>query len=141
MRTRLTVLAFSTLSVTAPAMGQEREPLLLNEAHRQIVLAEMRGMLEGVQGIIGALSKADMETVAKLSTELGMGGPKPPMELRRRLPDEFRKIGFQVHTAFDELAANARAGEDTPRLLNRLQHALSGCTACHCKFQITHADY
>lgn len=110
------------LAMNALAAGGEsdtRTVVQLSPAHRAVVLTEMRQFLSGLQQISSALSQDDMETVASVARSLGspMTHHVPP-DLKQALPEGFRKLGFSVHSDFDQIALDAESLDDS-------QHTLS----------------
>ncbi|MEE9389234.1 MAG: hypothetical protein V3U96_11550 [Paracoccaceae bacterium] len=118
-----------------------RTAILLAPGERDHVLGEMRGLLEAVQSITEGLANDDMEQVAASATSVGMAlaGDENPT-LIAKLPLQFKKNGFAAHTAFDNLAANARDFGDKDMLLQELSVILGACTACHAGYRIALED-
>jgi hypothetical protein len=128
------------LVINAPAVAEEsdtRTVVQLSPAHRAAVLTEMRQFLSGLQQISAALSQDDMETVASVARSLGspMTQHVPP-DLKQELPEGFRKLGFAVHSDFDNIALDAEALGDGQHTLSQLGATLSKCVSCHGTYQI-----
>lgn len=124
--------AFTLLALSGVALTDTRTPIDLEPAAREHVLAEMRHFLEGVAAITNALTKEDMETVARAAKTMGtaMTGDVP-LEVRRQLPAQFRMLGHDMHRAFDTLALDAEQLGDPRHSLQQLGGILEGCAACH----------
>lgn len=137
---RPAVVAFIALLASAGQAGTEppdtRTPIPMTGDAREQVLREMRHFLEGVATITDALSREDMETVARTARGLGMAaaGGMPP-EVRHQLPRDFRTMGRETHLAFDELALDAEQLGDADHSLKQLGNALGRCIACHRSFR------
>lgn len=127
-------LAASAAPAAPPAM---RSPVLVDTETRALVLAEMRGLLEGVAGITQALSREDLEAVARHARALGTGmtGDLPAASMQR-LPPQFRRMGLAMHRAFDQLALDAEQLGDPSHSLGQLGAVLQGCVACHARFRL-----
>lgn len=109
----------------------------LSAPHRAMVLAEMRQFLSGLEQLMAALSKDDMETVARVAHSLGSPMTHHvPADLKQALPEAFRKLGFSVHADFDQIALDAESLGDGKHTLSQLGEALSRCVSCHNAYQI-----
>ena len=118
-----------------------RTAILMNENERNHVLGEMRGLLEAVQAITAAIVVDDMEAVAVSATSVGMILAKnEDPAMMAKLPLEFKKNGFAAHTAFDDLAQNARDFQDREMVLEELSVILGACTACHAGYRVALED-
>ncbi len=114
-----------------------RTAILLDEGERDIVLAEMRAFLESVQQITAALTKDEMETVAASARIVGRAAQQSvPGTLMGKLPMPFKKMGFDTHSKFDELAADAEQLGDSNHALGQLSTLMSNCVACHAIYRI-----
>jgi hypothetical protein len=100
-------------------------------------LNEVWQFLSGLQQILAALSKDDMETVARVAHSLGSPMTHHmPADLKQALPEEFRKLGFSVHAGFDQIALDAESPGDGKHTLSQLGETLSRCVSCHNAYQI-----
>ena len=116
---------------TTPA-ADGRAAILLEPGQRDFVLREMRGFLVGLQQIDDALAREDMPAVAKASRSLGAGKVHDvPAGLLGKLPLEFKKLAFGVHSDFDAIADEAERNGGPKRTLAQLSAVLQKCTACH----------
>lgn len=124
-------------SIAAAGETDTRKIIHLSPHHRTLVLTEMRQFLSGLQQISDALSRDDMETVSRVARPLGSPMTRHmPEELKRVLPQEFRKLGFSVHSNFDQVALDAESLGDSKHTLTQLGEALSKCVFCHSAYQI-----
>jgi hypothetical protein len=129
------LLAINALAVAGES--DTRTVVQLSPAHRAMVLTEMRQFLSGLQQISSALSQDDMDTVARVARSLGspMTQHVPP-DLQQALPEGFRKLGFSVHSDFDQIALDAESLGDGKHTLSQLGETLSKCVSCHGTYQI-----
>ena len=120
--------------------GDTRTVIPLSPQHRSLVLTEMRQFLAGLQQLSDALSRDDMEMVARVAHALGspMTHDVPP-DLKQALPEGFRKLGFSVHQDFDQIALDAESLGDSKHTLSQLGATLSKCVSCHSTYQIQDA--
>jgi cytochrome c556 len=118
-----------------------RTAIIVQAGERDFLLGEMRGFLEAVEGIVAAIAADDLETVASLSTSVGMaatGGETAA--LIGKLPLDFKTFGLATHALFDDLAAEATAGGDRMAVAASLGALLGNCTTCHAGYRIDVAD-
>ena len=109
-----------------------RQSLLLEEGERDLVLTEMRMFLNAAQQIIQAANDGDAEAIAAAATVVGREAQAAvPGSLMKKLPLEFKKLGFDTHSRFDELAKSARQFGDTDVSLKQLSELMKNCVTCH----------
>ncbi len=115
----------------------KRQTLMITEPQRGHVLEEMRSLLSGTQNILAALSKDDMEAVARYARPLGMGmAHKAEDHLKGALPKEFMQLGMSVHQDFDQIATDAESIRDPKHTLRQLSESMKKCVTCHASYQI-----
>lgn len=124
------------------AARDKRVVLTLTSEERAMILEEMRGFLSGVQVMTAALGKNDMQATAEAARGMGqkMVHEVPPA-LRAKLPQEFRQLGFGVHSEFDQIAMDAESMKDVSYSLSQLSATLQKCVACHGVYQIQARPY
>src|SRR5512146_2775589 len=104
----VTVAAFGWFfvrgSTTAGTGG--RTAVVLQPAERDLVLAEMRGLLVATHGILEGINRSDMKQVAEAARS---GGVKAAADvnpaLMAKLPLSFKQLGMGVHHSMDDIAA------------------------------------
>ena len=96
-----------------------RQRVALTPVQRNQILAEMRGMLESMRGILFALASNDIAAVAKAAQPSTVEASANP-ELDKRLPEGFLKFRRQTHQEFTLLTGQSRAGATQPEMLRRL---------------------
>jgi len=114
-----------------------RVAIILEPGEKALMLREMRGFLSGLQGVMDALSREDMQAVAKASRALGAaraGGV--PAEMLGKLPLEFKTLAFTVHREFDTIASDAERAGNARHALNQVSEVLQKCVACHGSYQV-----
>ncbi len=129
------IIAGST--TTAP---DGRAAILLEPGERALILREMRQFVAGLGRINDALSREDMQAVAKAAR--AMGTPKThnvPIAMMGKLPLEFKTLAFGVHSDFDAIAADAERNGLPKRILGQLSDVLQKCNACHENYQLSDA--
>lgn len=114
-----------------------RIAVLLASGERNLVLTEMRGMLEAVQVIVDGVRAADMKRVAQAARTSGVAAAADiNPALMTKLPLEFKQLGLSVHERFDEIATAADSGASREQLLASLSTQLSACVACHARYRL-----
>ena len=114
-----------------------RQAIALSPPERDLVLAEMRGMLSSVQGIVAGLAARDMKPVAAAAQASGMAAAADATPgLLAKLPLAFKDLGFSVHRGFDGLAQAIQQGASADQALARLDAQLRSCVACHAAYRL-----
>jgi len=120
--------------VTMTADG--REAIVLAPAERDMVLEEMREFLVSVQAITEGIGNGDMAAVVEAARAVGASTQRAvPGSLVRKLPLEFKQMGFDTHSKFDQLALDAEQLGDAEYALGQLSELLQNCTACHAMYR------
>ena len=108
----------------------------LSAAERDLVLTEMRAFLEGVQMITTGIADSNMQQVVQAAKSVGKAAQaEVPGTLIGKLPIEFKKLGFDTHQKFDQLAMNAAEFGDNTTALSELSELMQNCTACHATYR------
>ena len=120
----------------APA-GDGRLVILMPGEERDLVLAEMRSFLASVRAVAAAVEQDDAEALAKAARLSGMSaGRDMPGSLVGRLPIEFKRLGFDTHRRFDQMALDAEQMGDMQLSLQQLTQVLDNCVSCHATYRI-----
>ncbi len=115
-----------------------RPAIMLEPGERALVLREMRDFVAGLQRIDDALSRGDMQGVAKASRALGASKTHDvPTAMMGKLPLEFKTLALSVHSDFDTIAMDAEWTGLPKRTLGQLSDVLQKCTACHESYRLT----
>jgi len=135
-------MILSILPGFVSAAEDTRTPVYLSEDRRVEVLAEMRGFLEGVNGIMGALAGRDMKAVAKIARANGRQQMRTQRQQSGRrgpgfeAPQAFRVMAQTLHDAFDQIALDAESMGDPQLTMEQLSTATATCTACHASYRL-----
>ncbi len=117
-------------------IDDNRVAIQLTKGERDLVLSEMRVFLQSVQQITSGISKEDMELVASSARNSGSSAQiAVPGTLIGKLPIGFKKLGFDTHAKFDELALDAQQLGDSNHTLSQLSTLLENCVSCHAAFR------
>lgn len=104
---------------------------------RDMVLAEMRRMLESVNAILHAVQANDLAAIERAARASGMAmAADVDPRLRERLPPPFLQLGMATHRGFDELADAVKAGGTREQALAALGRITSNCVACHAVYRL-----
>lgn len=141
--TMVFVLATATLlylfvirGETLPA-SDGRKAVLLAPGERDLVLAEMRAFLVALQEISQAVVEQDAVMAAAAARRVGAAAQQGmPAGLAGKLPLEFKRLGFDTHSRFDQLALNAEQFGDSAQVLPELATLMQNCIACHAVYRI-----
>lgn len=127
---------FVVLGNTAQA-PDGRTAILLDSGERQLVLGEMRALLESTQQIIQSIAEGDMQQVAQAASTVGMQATTTmDVKLKAKLPLGFKQLGFATHQAFDDIATMAAEKAEPRRLQIKLADTMNNCIACHAGWQL-----
>ena len=122
-------------SVTESADG--RLSIHMSAPERDLVLAEMRAFLASVQQITQGVADNDMQRVAEHARKAGKAAQGDvPGSLVGKLPLQFKKLGFDTHAKFDQLALDAEDLGDAGQVSAQLAILLQNCVDCHAIFRI-----
>lgn len=114
-----------------------RVAIQLNAGERDFVLAEMRMFLETVQAIVANVNKGDMQAVAAAARKVGGAAQQAvPGALMGKLPVAFKKLGFDTHSKFDQLALDAEEMGDKTVIMDQLETLMQNCVGCHAAHRI-----
>ena len=121
-------------SVSTGADG--RTIIHLSAAERDLVLAEMRAFLASAQQVTSGIAVEDMQAVAAAARRSGMAArAEVPASLVGKLPIAFKKLGFDTHSRFDQLAMDSQDLEDPGHSLTQLSALMENCVACHAAYR------
>jgi len=132
------------LGVWSTGSGQpptdSRQRLVLPPPGRDKVLAEMRHMLESVNGILRGIDANDLGAIERAARAAGtaMAVEMDPAMMQQLLP-AFRELGLQTHRAFDELADRIKAGGTREDAIRGLTAVTGNCVACHALYRLDEA--
>ena len=118
-----------------------RISIQLNAGERDLVLEEMRAFLESVQKITKAATEDDMKVISESARKVGKAAQSAvPGTLIGKLPIDFKKLGFDTHLKFDQLALNAEDFGDSNQVLIQLSNLMQNCVGCHAAYRIDVSD-
>ena len=109
----------------------------LDAGETDLVLMEMRMFLEAVQQIVKGVNEDDMKLVAEAARRVGKEAQEAvPGTLMGKLPIELKKLGFDTHTRFDQMAMDAEELGDGSHALEQLATLMQNCVACHSAYRL-----
>jgi cytochrome c556 len=142
----LFVAIFVILGLSAghsgPAAAQGAKPadnrtlLTIPFEDREDILGVMRGNLDQVKQMVGALAKDDFETIEKVANEMTFNKKKGD-GLAIRGNAAYTAMGVQFHAVSTVELKEAAHAKDSKRVLRALNATLTACTACHATFKVT----
>jgi cytochrome c556 len=113
----------------------ERQAITVDAATRQAVLAEMRTMLQAVQGIVAGAATWDTATIRIAAGSAGVAAASeanPSVEAQ--LGADFVQLGMRTHLSFDSLARDV--GRNREAVLTRLATVMGNCVGCHTQWRL-----
>jgi hypothetical protein len=114
-----------------------RIEMSLAPEEKELVLGEMRILLEGLQGIISGLASENFKEVEIAARGNGMAMAQDiNPALITKLPLDFKEMGMGVHKAFDDIANNIK-GKNSKQILSEVDEIMNSCIACHAAYKIT----
>jgi hypothetical protein len=134
-----TIAAFGWFFVhgSTTAGSDQRTAVVLASGERDLILAEMRGLLAGTHDVLDGIDRGDRQRIATAARAVGMASAADVNPaLMAKLPLPFKQLGMSVHGDMDALAQAAEAGKPLPELQRMLTGTLSKCVACHSAWQL-----
>ena len=116
--------------------ADERALLKIPFEDREDILRVMRGNLNQVRQMVGALAEDDFETVEKVANEMTFNKKKGD-GLAIRGNAAYTAMGVQFHAINTVELKEAAHAKDGKRILRALNTTLSTCTSCHATFKVT----
>lgn len=133
----IVVVAFFFVRGQTKVAPDGRTTVLLSSDERNLVLTEMRSMLETVQIVVDGVKAGDLKQVAQAARASGMAAAADVNPtLMAKLPLQFKQLGLGVHKRFDQIATAADSGASREQLLASLSTQLSACVACHARYRL-----
>ncbi|MEA3290707.1 MAG: hypothetical protein U9Q71_00105 [Pseudomonadota bacterium] len=130
------IYKFGFRGSVAPA-SDGRTAVQLTAGERDLVLVEMRAFLESVQAIVQALGSEEMPAVVQAARNVGMNAQQEvPASLVVKLPGALKKLGFDTHRKFDQLALDAEEFGDPKQSLEQLGELMQNCIGCHAAYKL-----
>ena len=118
-----------------------RMAIHLTSGERDLVLTEMRAFLESIQQVTKGITADNMEHVAESARKSGKAAQGAvPGTLVGKLPMAFKKLGFDTHAKFDQLALDAEEFGDSEHALSQLSILMENCVACHAAYRFNITD-
>jgi cytochrome c556 len=152
MKQRLCIMTVALWVVTTATIGwffvkgwtkpgsDGRIEILLSQAERDQILAEMRQLLKAVDGVVRGLgeSQPDQKSMEETARAVGMKmAADTEPAIMAKLPLPFKQMGMSIHQDMDALA-DAIVNKETPQqILQRLSSMTARCTACHDMYRFT----
>lgn len=130
------------LSVSAIAVADDGGPidarvnLQLTESEAVEFLAEMRGMLASIQGIVMGIGTEDRDMIIRSARQSGnQMARKTPASVREKLPESFKALGGPTHMMFEELVIRAET-DDMDTIAEFTGELMKQCLSCHAQFRV-----
>lgn len=116
--------------------NDQRVAIVTTKANKEFVMAEMRGFLETIRDINEGISNNDPKKIIAAAKKSGDAATEHvPNGLLRALPLNFKKLGFDTHDKFDQLAKAVEKQYNKEETQQQLNGILNNCTSCHQTFK------
>jgi cytochrome c556 len=122
-------------SAEAQPAADTRDRVRLTPAERDMILIEMRTMLQSLSKILQGLVAGDLVKVEQAARAAGVPMAADP-SLEKKLPAQFLQLGRRTHQRFDALADAIKAGATRDAILGRLSVATAYCVTCHATYRL-----
>jgi hypothetical protein len=120
---------------TTGAETDNRVLLTIPYEDREDILRVMRGNLDQVKQIVGALGEDDFATIEKVANEMTFN-KKMGDGLASRGNPTYAAMGVQFHAVNTVELRDAARAKDNKRVLRALNTTLTTCTSCHATFKV-----
>jgi hypothetical protein len=113
-----------------------RLAVILADDEKDMILGEMRGMLQAVADITRAIAREDHAAIAAAAKVVGTAAVhEVPPALLVKIPLEFKRNGLATHAGFDRIETAARTGKPIREITAMLGDHLGLCTGCHAGYR------
>lgn len=133
----LGVFAFMFVKGNTKLSTDNRRSIQLAPAEKDVVLGEMRQVLQALNGTLKALGEDNFKeaSIAASKAGKGMAVDINPV-IMAKLPLEFKNLGMSMHGDFDQLSVDLSAGLDGKKAIQRLGVITNKCIACHATYRL-----
>jgi len=133
----ISIAAAAALPALAAAGAEADKRVLLTIPYedREDILRVMRGNLNQVKQMVGALAEDDFATIEKVANEMTFNKKKGD-GLAIRGNAAYAAMGVQFHAVNTVELRDAARAKDGKRVLRALNTTLSTCTSCHATFKV-----
>jgi hypothetical protein len=115
-----------------------RQEVVLQPTERDLVLGEMRTLLQSLNGILIGLSENDFEMIETSARSAGMAmAADVNPALMGKLPLDFKNMGMGVHKEFDTLADLVKGKKDSQLVIKKIGEITQSCVACHAVYRLS----
>ena len=122
-------------SIPDETKKDKRINLNLTSIEKAEFLAEMRQMLNSIQGIVSGIGSNNSEQIIKAARYSGNRmARETPESIKKKTPMSFKEIGAPTHMMFEELVIRAET-DDMESLAELTGELMKNCVACHAMFK------
>ena len=147
MKNKSLLVAFSILIASLIIVGivfsqpstdsRNRQRIELSAPYRDMVLEEMRIMLESIHGIVNGIANDDTAAIVEAARKSGLVivADMDP-RLNSQLPADFLQLRMLTHEAFDVFAAAVEEGQTADETIQSLAAIMRQCVGCHTAYRL-----
>jgi hypothetical protein len=136
----LVTMVFGCVTVNAQEAPSAQNDLHLSPELTELLRAEMRALLTGIQSIASGIATADWKSVADKSAQIRASyildqklAPAQREELDTSLPEHFKRLDSGFHLEARKLEA-AATSHDAQLAAFHYYRLLESCTDCHARY-------
>jgi len=133
----LVTMVFGCMTVNAQETPSAQNDLHVSPELTELLRAEMRALLTGIQSIASGITTADWKTVADKSAQIRASyildqklTPAQREELDTSLPEYFKRLDSDFHIEAEKLEA-AATNHDSQLVTFHYYRLIETCTTCH----------
>lgn len=139
----ISAVALGSVSVSAQEVSSDKHDLRLSPQLMELLRAEMRALLSGVQSLPAAIAMADWKSIADTSVQIRVSyildqklTPAQRKELGTALPGHFKRLDSEFHFEAKKLEA-AAMNHDAQLTAFHYYRLIEACTTCHSTYAVS----
>lgn len=139
----LITMVFGCVSANAQEPHPAQNDLQLSPELMELLRAEMRALLTGIQSLATGIATADWSSVADTSAQISASyildqklTPAQREELGTSLPEHFKRLDSEFHLEAEKLEA-AATNHDAQLVTFHYYRLIEACTTCHAQYAVS----
>ena len=139
----LITMVFGCVSANAQEPHIKQNDLQLSPELMELLRAEMRALLTGVQSLATGIATADWKSVAENSAQISASyildqklTPAQREELGTSLPEHFKRLDSEFHLEAEKLEV-AATNHDAQLVTFHYYRLIETCTTCHAIYAVS----
>jgi len=139
----LITMLFGCIPANAQGPHSAQNDLQLSPELMELLRAEMRALLTGIQSLATGIATADWKTVTDKSAQIRASyildqklTPAQREELGASLPEHFKRLDSEFHLEAEKLEA-AATNHDAQLVTFHYYRLIETCTSCHAVYAVS----